>query len=130
MALAWFDLLRLPINLVESAIAFSIFYVAVENIVARSFRHRWVLAGLFGLLHGLGFYSVLSQSALAKSGALTTLIGFNLGVELGQLLVLVIFLGPLVWWWRRRWYLMSRNICCLGLAAFAAWLTISRLLTV
>ena len=128
LALAWFDLLRLPINLVESAIAFSIFYVAVENIVARSFPHRWVLAGLFGLLHGLGFYSVLSQSALAKSGALTALIGFNLGVELGQLLVLVIFLGPLVWWWRRRWYPVSRNICCLGLAAFAAWLTISRLI--
>lgn len=127
LALAWFDVLRLPSNLVEAAIALSIFYVAVDNIISKSFRRRWILAGTFGLLHGLGFYGVLQDSALAKSGALVTLVGFNLGVELGQLLILFFFLGPLYWWWRQPWYPVTRTVSCLALAAFAAWLTFSRL---
>jgi len=79
---------------VEAAIAASIIYVAVENLVLREHRHRALVTFLFGLVHGFGFASVLSGYGLGRSVA-TGPLGFNLGVELGQALV-VLALLPLV----------------------------------
>jgi hydrogenase/urease accessory protein HupE len=87
LALAALDVLRLPSRAVELAIALSIAYVALENLLAPRSSARWIEAFLFGLVHGLGFASFLSQSLVAEPLRLSALVGFNLGVELGQLAV-------------------------------------------
>ncbi len=73
---------------VEPAIAFSVAYVGVENLLPRLPRFRYGVVFGFGLVHGLGFASVLHEIGLPKRGFLLSLIAFNLGVELGQLAVL------------------------------------------
>ena len=72
---------------VEPAIAFSVAYVGLENLIPRAPRGRWLLVFGFGLVHGLGFASVLREIGLPRRGLLLSLLSFNLGVELGQLLV-------------------------------------------
>ncbi len=75
--------------LVETLIAVSILYTALENVVRPNLRRRWVLSGLFGLVHGFGFSFVLkSQLQFAGSHLLLSLLAFNVGIELGQLLAL------------------------------------------
>lgn len=87
-ALGW---VRLPSALVESAIAASIVFVAVENLVRRSYPRRFRLAFVFGLIHGVGFASMLAP-LLPPSGVVAPLLCFNLGVELGQLAVVAVVL--------------------------------------
>jgi hypothetical protein len=83
--------------LIETLIALSILYMAIENIVlARGVRRRWLMAFGFGLIHGFGFSFALRETLqFAGSHVLTSLLSFNIGVELGQLLVLVV-LVPLL----------------------------------
>ena len=77
--------------LVETLIAASIVYMALENIVGVSVTRRWIITFCFGLVHGFGFSFALRESLqFAGSHLLTSLLSFNLGVELGQLLVLAI----------------------------------------
>jgi hypothetical protein len=91
-SLAW---VSLPGRLVESLIAFSILYTAIENIVRPDVKWRFVLTFGFGLVHGLGFASVL-RVMLPPDHIIAPLLGFNLGVELGQLVIVLIAL-PLAW---------------------------------
>ncbi len=82
--------------LVETLIAASIVYMALENIVAPHTRLRWAIAFAFGLVHGFGFSFALRQTLqFAGSHLLTSLLSFNVGVELGQLLVLVLLVPML-----------------------------------
>lgn len=83
-ALGW---VQLPSQPVEAFIALSIGYVAAENALRPAPRHRFLLTFAFGLVHGFGFASVLKEIGLPRSGLLLSLLSFNLGVELGQLLV-------------------------------------------
>ncbi len=77
--------------LVETLIAASIVYMALENIISPALKRRWVITFAFGLVHGFGFSFALRDSLqLAGSHVLTSLLSFNVGVELGQLLVLVV----------------------------------------
>jgi hydrogenase/urease accessory protein HupE len=75
---------------VEPAIALSVAYVGFENLIPRPPRHRWLLVFGFGLVHGLGFASVLQEIGLPRRGLVLSLLSFNVGVELGQLLVLAV----------------------------------------
>ena len=84
-----------PAQIVESAIALSIAYTAVENIIRPDVRWRFVLTFGFGLLHGMGFARVLAVM-LPPDDVVVPLLTFNVGVELGQLLVVAVAL-PL-WW--------------------------------
>lgn len=78
-------------SLIESLIALSIVYMALENIVGTNWRRRWHVAFGFGLVHGFGFSFALGQSLqFAGQHLLTSLLAFNIGVEFGQLLVVVI----------------------------------------
>ena len=104
LGLAWYGVIDLPGRLVETAIALSIAYVAVENILGRGVRWRWMVAGFFGLVHGLGFYGVLSALDLAGSSAALTLAGFNIGVEIGQLAIVAAAAAPLIWARNKPWY--------------------------
>jgi hypothetical protein len=76
--------------LVEVLIAASIFYMAVENVLGSSVQRRWIIAFAFGLVHGFGFaYGLRELLQFAGSHLVTSLLAFNVGVELGQLAVLI-----------------------------------------
>jgi len=84
------DVLWFP-PLIETLIATSVFYMALENIVVARPRHRWVITFFFGLVHGFGFsFGLRHTLQFAGSYLLTSLLSFNVGVELGQLLVLAL----------------------------------------
>jgi hydrogenase/urease accessory protein HupE len=85
LSLATLNIFTLPAQLVESAIALSIVYVALENTWRREFRHRWMLTFAFGLIHGMGFAGILQEFSLSKTNLAISLVSFNLGVELGQI---------------------------------------------
>jgi HupE/UreJ protein len=89
-ALGWVDV---PSRFVELAIALSIAYVACDNLLRREARNPWPEAFLFGLLHGLGFAGFLGASLEGEPLVLTALVGFNLGVELGQLAIVLACVG-------------------------------------
>jgi HupE / UreJ protein len=77
--------------LIEMLIAASIVYMALENIVGTKWQRRWIMAFGFGLVHGFGFSFVLGETLqFAGSHLLTSLLAFNLGVELGQVLVILL----------------------------------------
>jgi HupE / UreJ protein len=84
--------------LVEAAIAASIVFMALENIVGSTMlrEHRWMIAFAFGLVHGFGFSFALRQTLqFAGSHVVTSLLAFNVGVELGQILVLIVLVPAL-----------------------------------
>jgi len=82
--------------LIELLIALSILYMAVENVLGSSLPRRWVIAFGFGLVHGFGFsFGLHQQLQFAGSHLLTSLLSFNLGVELGQLAVLLVLVPAL-----------------------------------
>ncbi|MGI9206134.1 MAG: HupE/UreJ family protein [Woeseiaceae bacterium] len=77
--------------LIETLIAASIVYMAFENIVGSQWRKRWIIAFAFGLVHGFGFSFALSETLqFAGAHLLTSLLAFNLGVEIGQLLIILL----------------------------------------
>jgi hypothetical protein len=82
--------------LIETLIAMSIIYMALENIVGSNVQRRWMITFAFGLVHGFGFSFVLGQTLqFAGSHLLTALLSFNIGVELGQLLVVLLLVPAL-----------------------------------
>jgi hydrogenase/urease accessory protein HupE len=104
LALSVLDIATLPSHIVEPVIALSIAYVALENILRRQPpAHRWAVGFLFGLVHGFGFAGALAELELPRQGLVTSLLCFNLGVELGQVLVIALLLPPLVWLRRFAW---------------------------
>jgi hydrogenase/urease accessory protein HupE len=101
--LAALDVVRMPTRITEALIAASIVWVALENVVLgmRPRPRRWLLTFAFGLVHGLGFAEVLRERlAEAPGGVLLPVIAFNVGVELGQA-VLVAVAFPVLLWLRR-----------------------------
>lgn len=95
LALATLNILQFPSHLVEPLIAVSIIYVGLENLWRRDLPHRWRLTFGFGLIHGLGFASVLRDLGMGGREALVPLLAFNGGVELGQLAI-ALLLVPLM----------------------------------
>jgi hypothetical protein len=97
---------------------------ALNNVWPVFHGRRWVVAFLFGLIHGFGFASVLVDLGLPQGALALALLGFNLGVELGQLAIVAAFL-PLAFWLRRSWF-YRRVVLLAGslwIAAIAiAWL--------
>jgi HupE / UreJ protein len=89
LSLAAFDVIRLPGRLTESVIAASIIVAALNNVFPRVTEGRWRIAFAFGLLHGFGFASVLAEMGLPTGARLVSLVAFNLGVETGQLAVVL-----------------------------------------
>lgn len=102
LTLAALQVVTPPSRLVESAIAVSVALAALNNIFPMVSERRWVLAFVFGLVHGFGFASVLVDLGLPRATLLTALVGFNLGVELGQLAIVSAFL-PIAWQLRATW---------------------------
>jgi hydrogenase/urease accessory protein HupE len=93
LALTVLGVITLPGRFIESGIALSIAYVALENILRRDSKavekSRWIVTFVFGLLHGMGFADLLREMNLPAANIPGALIGFNLGVEIGQLSVVI-----------------------------------------
>jgi hypothetical protein len=105
--MAW---LTPPADWVEPAIALSVVLAALNNLLGVNSLKRWRLAFVFGLIHGFGFANVLLDLGLPASALLVALGGFNLGVELGQLAIVLAFL-PVAWMLRHtlfyRWVVVA-----------------------
>jgi len=117
LSLAALGVVTLPSRLVESAIALSVVLAALNNIRPVVYERRWVIAFCFGLIHGFGFASVLADLGLPQESLLLALVAFNLGVEVGQLAIVTVFL-PLAYALRRS-KLYQRGIFVFGSAAIA-----------
>jgi hypothetical protein len=101
LCLAALEIVKVPSRLVESLIALSVLLTALDNIVPFLPRRRWLVAFAFGLVHGLGFASVLLDLQLPRSTLALSLVGFNVGVEIGQI-ALVSALVPMAHFLRER----------------------------
>ncbi len=99
LSLSMFNIVSLPASIVEPLIALSIAYIGIENIFAHKLKSsRLALVFAFGLLHGLGFASVLADFGMPQHAYAGALIGFNLGVEMGQLAILSsAYFGITIW---------------------------------
>ena len=129
LALSIYGVLSLPSRIVEPLIALSIAYVAIENLMTRELKPwRLALVFMFGLLHGLGFAGVLRELGLPRDEFVTGLLTFNLGVEGGQLTVILlasIAVAPFIKhdWYRRRVVIPASLV----IAAIAVYWTIVRI---
>jgi hypothetical protein len=103
LSLASLQILSLPSRWVESAIAASVVLAALNNIWPLFRGRRPHAAFVFGLIHGFGFAGVLADLGLPQGALLLSLAGFNVGVELGQLAIVAVFL-PLAFLSRRTWF--------------------------
>lgn len=98
LALAALNVVTISSRMIEPAIAATIVFVGVENLWRREQKFRWVVAFVFGLIHGFGFATALKAAGVGAYGTplLKPLFSFNLGIELGQITVAAIFLP--IWW--------------------------------
>jgi|TARA_B110000285_G_C15111697_1_gene611515 hydrogenase/urease accessory protein HupE len=119
-------IVNVPPTIVEPIIAISISYIAIENIFLKDLtRWRPLIVFVFGLLHGLGFAGILNEIGMSDNYFITSLISFNLGVEIGQLVVISIcFLSIGLWFGKKDWYRtylttpLSAIIAVIGLVWF------------
>jgi hypothetical protein len=125
LSLAALEIVSLPSRWVESAIAASVVLAALNNLRPLVLGRRWLVAFGFGLVHGFGFASVLQDLGLPAGTLVLALFGFNLGVELGQLAIVAVFL-PLAFALRRT--LLYRRWIMLGGSAVVALLALAWLL--
>jgi hydrogenase/urease accessory protein HupE len=96
LTLAVLGLVNVPSYLVEAMIALSICYVALENIFKKKITYRWAITFSFGLIHGMGFASLLKDMELPKSNLAVALINFNLGIEFIQLIIVLLIIPVLL----------------------------------
>lgn len=124
LSLAALHVVALPSRLIESAIAASVVIAALNNIWPLVQGKRWLAAFVFGLLHGFGFAGVLGDLGLPKGAAAIALAGFNIGVELGQLAIVAVFV-PLAYAMRSTWLyrqvMVKGGSACIALLA-TVWL--------
>ncbi|HYA38001.1 MAG TPA: HupE/UreJ family protein [Candidatus Methylomirabilis sp.] len=90
MALGFLGAVSLPDSVVEPLIAATVIYVAFENVMRANIRRRWMWTFFFGLIHGLGFVGALKQITVSRQELVLSLASFNVGIELGQLMILAL----------------------------------------
>jgi hydrogenase/urease accessory protein HupE len=132
LALATLDIVRLPGRIVEPTIAATIAYVGIENLVhGDSPKWRGLITFLFGLVHGLGFADALREFGIGSRGVgiVLPLVGFNLGVEAGQLSVAAIVL-PILWQLRKNSRLVRQwvPVCSVAVALAGSYWMIERMM--
>jgi hydrogenase/urease accessory protein HupE len=106
LSLAMFEIFSLPANIVEPLIALSIAYIGIENILTKTIKpSRLIIVFIFGLLHGMGFASMLADFGMPRDAFATALISFNIGVELGQLSIIALAFISIGYWLNKKpWY--------------------------
>ncbi len=129
LALSMKNIIAAPPAVVEPIIALSICFVAVENMLITELKAwRVLIVFLFGLIHGMGFASALNEIGLPRNQFYTSILSFNIGVEIGQISVITAMFTLIIFWWgKKSWY---RNFFVYPLSAIialiAAWWTIQR----
>lgn len=123
LILAALQVIVLPPRFIESLIALSIVYIAVENFFVKNTDQRWMITFIFGLIHGFGFASVLTEFGLPPNGLVAALLSFNIGVEIGQIVIVgllfpIILLGLRPRWQRIFVYGVSSVILVFGISWF------------
>lgn len=132
LASAALGFIRFNTGIIETVIALSIFLVAIENMFGRSLRSwRLVLVFLFGLVHGMGFANALQEIGLPQSQMIQALLGFNLGVELAQVsIILGCYFIIAIWIREKRWYQSHVvNPVSVAISSVALFLAIQRFLS-
>lgn len=124
LALASLRIVELPGWIVETIIAGSIVVAAIDNVIP-IFKGKigWIIFG-FGLFHGLGFASVLSHLTLSQTSLVTTLLGFNLGVEIGQIAIICVVFPVLYGLRSMKWYpnVIQRGVSILLIVMGVVWM--------
>jgi len=123
LALSMKGIVSLPSEIVEPLIALSIVFVALENVLVSELKAwRILVVFMFGLIHGLGFASALNEIGIPRTNFFTSLISFNLGVEIGQVAVILFvfllsgfFFGSKPWYKKRIVYPVSFSIALIAL---------------
>ena len=129
LALSMKNIIVAPPDLVEPIIALSICFVAVENLLITKLKAwRVIIVFLFGLIHGMGFASPLNEIGLPRNKFYTSVFSFNVGVELGQITIIILVFALLIYrFGKKEWY---RKYIVYPLSAIiaiiAAWWTIQR----
>jgi hypothetical protein len=124
LALAALQVIELPTRWIESAIAASVIAAALNNLWPVVRERSWIVAFVFGLIHGFGFANVLAEAGLTKGSLTMALIGFNVGVEIGQLAIVVV-LVPLAYRFRHTTaytQIILRGGSIVVIAVAATWL--------
>lgn len=116
-------------EIIEPLIAVTILFIAIENLYVKEVsRFRYLLVFIFGLIHGMGFAGALSEIGLPRNSFYTALIGFNFGVELGQITFILAIYFTLGFFRNRIWY---RNVVAVPLSVviglIAIWWSIERI---
>lgn len=129
LGLAMKGMISAPPQIIEPIIALSIMFVALENVITDTLKPtRIIIVFLFGLIHGLGFASVLEELGLPQTSFFNALISFNVGVELGQISIILLawfLVGK--WFHTKVWYKTRIVIpCSIVIAAIALYWTIER----
>lgn len=129
LSLAVLDIVTIPGRIIEPLIAASIVWVALENlIVEEPGRRRWIWAFGFGLVHGFGFASALGELGLQGPAIARALVGFNLGIEIGQLLFVAAFMPALILLQRGRGAQLVPRIASVVVAVVGAYWFVQRVL--
>jgi len=123
LVLATLGFVQIPSRVVETVIALSIVYIAVENFLVKQNDDRWMIAFIFGLMHGFGFASVLTGMGLPTAAKVSSLLSFNVGVEVGQLVIVALCYPFVTLSLNSRWkkqivYAVSSVILFFGVAWF------------
>lgn len=128
LGLTVLEIIQPPEDIVEPIIAASVVIAALGNLTKRLIHLRWQIAFGFGLIHGFGFASVLAELGLPREQLIAALLGFNLGVEVGQLAIVAVFF-PIAWKLRAtalyRWGFVVAG--SLAIAAIAAYWFVDRI---
>ena len=129
LTLTVLGIIDIPSSFVEPAIALSICYVALENIFRQKISYRWVITFVFGLIHGMGFADILKEMNIPKSALAIDLASFNIGIEIIQLLIVILLLPLLIllYRWKYSKYAMI-SISAIAFILGGIWL-IERLFT-
>ena len=129
LALGAFDLVTISSRIVEPVIAASIVYVALENVVSKKPRARLAVTFVFGLVHGFGFSESLRALGLSGRELVPALLGFNLGVEAGQLVIVLPLFLVLLWLQKKERLSRSMLVAASSVVAvIGAWWFAERLL--
>ena len=130
LGLAMYGIIKPPVSIVEPLIALSIVFLAVENLLTQKVKPwRIVMVFLFGLVHGMGFAASIADAGMPKYAFAEALVGFNIGVELGQLTIILLmyFLVAKIFskkiWYRPRIVIPVSAV----IALIAAYWTVERI---
>jgi len=129
LGLAMYGVIEPPAHIIEPIIALSIMFVAVENIITDKLKpSRIIVVFAFGLIHGMGFAGVLNDLGLPQREFFTSLIMFNIGVEIGQITVILLAWFLICKWFRNKPWYRKRIVIPLSvvIAIIALYWTIER----